>query len=341
MISGRFVSIALAWILAVAGGRAIADGESARELASEFRRAGGDPARRAELVDRAAQAGPRAAGALRSRLVAELRADLARYRAQLTHLASAALRERRTSRREVETLRDTVLSLGRDPGLSHERLVTDGAPALDRLVELLVVPPHEVSRELAAEREALERRGAWFDRLEAVVASERRIEDGKPPEPSTFEEILERNERLATALAMKTSRADRRVLEQNEELSWEIDAGEALGILDLNVTRMVLGLSALRIDPRLCAAARDHSNDMRTEGFFSHTSPVPGKTSFSDRASRFRASASSENIASGYRDPAMTNRNWFLSPGHHRNMLGGHGRVGLGRSDSHWTQMFG
>jgi uncharacterized protein YkwD len=35
-------------------------------------------------------------------------------------------------------------------------------------------------------------------------------------------------------------------------------------------------------------------------------------------------------------------RGWFLSPGHHKNMLGeSHARQGLGRSGKYWTEMFG
>jgi len=142
-------------------------------------------------------------------------------------------------------------------------------------------------------------------------------------------------------LAMRLSKGDRRTLLANDETAWEIDSGEALGILDLNALRLLLGLRALRADPKLCAAARDHSNDMRRLGFFAHESPVEGKSSFSDRAGNFGTSARSENIANGQRQPAATNRQWFLSPGHHKNMLGNHGRIGLGRSGTYWTQLFG
>jgi uncharacterized protein YkwD len=32
---------------------------------------------------------------------------------------------------------------------------------------------------------------------------------------------------------------------------------------------------------------------------------------------------------------------WWHSPGHLKNMMGSHGRVGLGNFQKTWTQMFG
>ena len=76
-------------------------------------------------------------------------------------------------------------------------------------------------------------------------------------------------------------------------------------------------------------------------GFFSHTSPVEGKRTPSDRAARFGTSASAENIAQGQPTGPAAIRSWWYSPGHHRNMMGAFARVGLGRSEAYWTQMFG
>ena len=116
---------------------------------------------------------------------------------------------------------------------------------------------------------------------------------------------------------------------------------EHLGTLELNRLRYLLGLSLVRIDPKLSDAARDHSKDMTNVGFFSHTSPVSGKRRFGQRAANFGTSASAENIAAGQRTGPGAIRAWWYSPGHHKNMLGGHGRTGLGQHGSMWTQMFG
>jgi autotransporter-associated beta strand protein len=75
--------------------------------------------------------------------------------------------------------------------------------------------------------------------------------------------------------------------------------------------------------------------------FFSHESPLEGKKSPWDRAKLKGATASAENIISGQRDGKSANMAWFHSPGHHKNMLGEHARVGIGRSGTHYTEMFG
>ena len=66
-----------------------------------------------------------------------------------------------------------------------------------------------------------------------------------------------------------------------------------------NVEREKRGLTALAYDPLLETAAQDHSVDMRDRGFFSHTSPVRGKRTVSDRyrAVGLPQTATGENIA--------------------------------------------
>jgi uncharacterized protein YkwD len=80
---------------------------------------------------------------------------------------------------------------------------------------------------------------------------------------------------------------------------------------------------------------------MSTRGFFSHTSPVPGKKTPWDRAKRFGTQARAENIFMGPTDALRVNQGWFHSPGHHKNMLNpGFTYIGLGRYQRHWTQVF-
>ncbi|NIP94792.1 MAG: CAP domain-containing protein, partial [Akkermansiaceae bacterium] len=94
--------------------------------------------------------------------------------------------------------------------------------------------------------------------------------------------------------------------------------------------RLLVGLPALELDPKLCEASRGHSEDMSKLGFFSHTSPVPGKATPSDRARRAGTSGGAENIYTGSRNPEAANKGWFYSPGHHKNMFNpGYRRIGL------------
>jgi uncharacterized protein YkwD len=148
-------------------------------------------------------------------------------------------------------------------------------------------------------------------------------------------------------IARKASGLDRdglRILEKNRKIAKNADIPPEIaeGIEECNMWRLYTGRNALVIDPKLCEAAHGHSQDMAERNFFAHVSPVPGKTQFTDRARRAGTTASGENIYMGSTDPHAANEGWFFSPGHHKNMFNeGHRRIGLGRFNRHWTQMFG
>ncbi len=135
-----------------------------------------------------------------------------------------------------------------------------------------------------------------------------------------------------------------RIMEKNRKIAQKakIPEPERLGVADANTMRLLAGLNALVIDPKLCATGRDHSKDMETLGFFAHESPVKGKKTPFIRANNFGTTASAENIYMGSTHPREANKAWFYSPGHHRNMFNpSHRRIGLGQHNRHWTQLFG
>jgi uncharacterized protein YkwD len=80
---------------------------------------------------------------------------------------------------------------------------------------------------------------------------------------------------------------------------------------------------------------------MCREGFFAHESPVSGRETPWKRAQAAGTTASAENIAAGTDSGGGAVQMWWHSPGHHKNMLGGQPRTGLGRYERHWTQLFG
>jgi uncharacterized protein YkwD len=92
-----------------------------------------------------------------------------------------------------------------------------------------------------------------------------------------------------------------------------------------NAVRVKNGLPPFTWDAEVCRMARDHSEHMWREGYFSHTTP-DGKR-LRDRARlvgilQFRVVA--ENIAynQGYEDPgAFAVERWMLSPKHRANIL--------------------
>jgi len=112
----------------------------------------------------------------------------------------------------------------------------------------------------------------------------------------------------------------------------------------LNLQRSWLGFGPFRMEEKLCAAARGHSEDMARLGFFSHTSPIKGKASPGQRAklAGFQGGWSGENIFMGSASHTGAFNGWFGSDGHRFIMFAsGPNRIGIGPSGRHWTMMTG
>lgn len=137
------------------------------------------------------------------------------------------------------------------------------------------------------------------------------------------------------------ARQDQTIMTNNAALKTQVPAAEYEQIWLTNLYRILVGKTPLKINPKLCDAAREHSSDMMEHKFFAHESPLPGKRTPSDRAQRHGASASGENIFMGNKTASAAFWAWFLSLGHHKNMLGGYAEIGVGNHEIYWTQMFG
>jgi uncharacterized protein YkwD len=255
----------------------------------------------------------------------------------------------------IAELRAVIVGHARRPELTKDEIVRDSDPALAELGRLLLPEPEEFADadaalaaaldELRAQRDELPQ---WFELYVEATAglelhrdAERHFQRHPHPEAPPTAAAVDDTIATARLLGLASSDRDRKALLTNAGFAGRMDAEELAGTAELNRIRLLLGLPLLRIDEKLSDCARDHSTDMHTLGFFSHTSPVDGKQSFGQRAARFGVSASSENIANGHADGQGAIHGWWHSPGHHRNMLGNHGRTGLGRHERMWTQLFG
>lgn len=256
---------------------------------------------------------------------------------------------------KVAAARSALLAISRTPDLTKERIHQDCDPLLQQLTEWLLPTVDQV---LAADPQAdalvtglrtqTEALRSLYDfylevlqELDQEAAGRRHADQrrqlAEPPNGDAVEAELG----LLCVQALPLPGRDAKVLEANAALRGRLDAEEWRGTFALNRIRVALGLPTVLIDEKLGNAARDHSQDMHEQHFFSHESPVPGKRSFGDRAARAGTSASAENIAAGHQTGAAAIEGWWYSPGHHKNMLGNHGRTGLGRCENLWTQMFG
>ncbi len=331
-------------------------GKSAAVLASDFSRAGATDEQRRAAADALLGMGADGAQKLERELDQFLKKRETAYLQKYEKAVKAVLDKKpklnSAAQAEVKSLRQKMAQLrALGDKLTKEEVVKEGDPSMARLAELLYVAPDEVARTvpdaLREERTEIASYDKYVDRCRTALAKkpEANAADLPDTKPATVEQDLARLEMLTCvreiAARLAVPPKDLRTLLENEKLTPKIDAKEALGILDLNRMRLLLGEQALAIDPKLCLAARDHSNDMRTKSFFAHESPVPGKKLPWDRARRAGTVAHAENIAMGQTTPQEVNLGWFHSPGHHINMLNPTLSVmGLGRSGTHWTQMF-
>jgi hypothetical protein len=315
-------------------------------LLSEFRRARSDPLQREDLMQRAMQQGALAVVALSDLVRREMQPKLSGYSKKFYQRASALVRKKlsQADLAEVVRLRQTIFSLQEGDKLTKEAIVQQADPALRRLREIFIIPRQAVWErypELQNNREKLQSLGSLWEHLNVYLYRQLPDDKHKPKHPPSFDRYLQGEEDLAVWLAAPMDDVTKAVLAANAQLAPVLDPEEARCILALNLTRNLLGLSALAVDLKLCAAARDHAHDMMTLKFFSHRSPVPGKTTHFDRAKNFGTTTSGENIYAGGTDGKAAHDAWWHSPGHHRNMLGKHKRVGVGRAGRHFTQMFG
>jgi uncharacterized protein YkwD len=116
-------------------------------------------------------------------------------------------------------------------------------------------------------------------------------------------------------------------------------------ILELtNKERKDAGLSALKPNPKLFKAARDHSENMAKQGELNHTLDAKGPAErLADVGYKQRGWA--ENIAMGQRMPAEIVQMWMGSEMHKANMLSQHTEIGIGVTAAadgtrYWTQVF-
>ena len=248
-----------------------------------------------------------------------------------------------TGAETIRTQRKTVLDLLGNNRLTSEMIRAKADPALAQLEKILIVERETVLKEapsLREERERLLALGELWQQCTDWLAKQN--PGGNPEKAENFKASLESEETLTALLVAAPDDEVRNVLMENVRLESQIPVEEARGLRRLNRVRLVLGLRPLLIDPHLCEAARDHSKDMATKGFFGHESPVPGKTTLVDRAKRFGTTARGENIAGGTTSgEEVIMKWWWYSPGHLKNMMGDYARVGLGGYETTWTLLFG
>ena len=127
------------------------------------------------------------------------------------------------------------------------------------------------------------------------------------------------------------------------QVSSAVTSFESEVIRLVNEIRVQNGLKPLTANWELSRVARHKSQDMRDQGYFSHTSPTYGTPFQMIKSFGLSFRTAGENIAKGYATPQAVVNGWMNSSGHRANILNasytqiGVGYVGQGH---YWTQMF-
>ena len=323
----------------------------AAQLVAALRRPGVTPDQRKDLADKLLAMGNDGARELARYAAADAAARRDAYLARVERAAKDVIAARAKANggqpkvtAEVAAVRAASLATSRRPQLPEEAIKDKCDPAVARLAALLWVTPEEALKQqpdLAADRiDVLDLAQTYHAAAEKLPAADRKTLPALPP-TEEFEQAIAAAEQLACMLALTASPPDRAALQRNVPLAAKMDFQEAASVVELNRLRLLLGLSALAIDPKLCDASRDHSKDMKEMNFFEHESPVPGKETPWKRAARAGTSASAENLFEGREGGKEAIDAWWHSPGHHANLVRPAKRVGVGRHEGHWTQLFG
>jgi uncharacterized protein YkwD len=111
----------------------------------------------------------------------------------------------------------------------------------------------------------------------------------------------------------------------------------------VNQARTQAGCKALADDPRLDMAAQQHSDDMSSRDYFSHTTPE-GVTFDKRELAAGYPNPGGENIAQGQTSAQQVMTAWMNSSGHRANILNcSFVAIGIGLNTNrwYWTQDFG
>lgn len=107
-------------------------------------------------------------------------------------------------------------------------------------------------------------------------------------------------------------------------------------------TTVMPPVAAISWNDQLAKAAYDHSVDMKSNNYFSHTGLNGSTAGQRITAAGYTWAAYGENIANGYTSEQAVVDGWLGSEGHCKNIMNaGFKDMGVGREGNYWTQAFG
>ncbi|CAH1054883.1 CAP domain-containing protein [Paenibacillus pseudetheri] len=109
----------------------------------------------------------------------------------------------------------------------------------------------------------------------------------------------------------------------------------------VNKERAAAGLKPVAGLDSLHKVAATKATDMRTNNYFSHTSPTYGSPFDMMKSFGITYNAAGENIAMGQKTPEEVMKAWMNSAGHRANILNANfNYIGVGYDNNYWVQEF-
>ncbi|WP_058305945.1 CAP domain-containing protein [Gracilibacillus massiliensis] len=230
----------------------------------------------------------------------------------------------RFSESDIQTLIDKLLT---DWTVEQEQPKEEEAPVLEVPEETKETTPAEPAEE---KQEEADQEG----QEQANIENKQQEPVKEEPKESTEEA---KQEQSAPTEEVKQDDTE------DEPVSNDINQFEREVVELTNQERQQQGLPALKLDQELSKVARNKSQDMADNGYFSHNSPTYGSPFDMIQQAGINYQTAGENIAKGQRTPEEVVNGWMNSEGHRANILNGdftHIGVGFVEDGNHWTQQF-
>jgi uncharacterized protein YkwD len=136
---------------------------------------------------------------------------------------------------------------------------------------------------------------------------------------------------------------------QKPDMTYNVNTSVMLGLVNevrskgcTCGTTIMPAVPALAWNGLLAKAAYDHSNDMKMNGYFSHTGRDNRSPGERIKAAGYNWRTYGENIAMGQTTEQIVMKSWLNSEGHCKNIMNKNFKeIGVGRAGNYWTQVFG
>ncbi|QFT89197.1 Cysteine-rich secretory protein family protein [Bacillus sp. THAF10] len=179
--------------------------------------------------------------------------------------------------------------------------------------------------------------GAPAEAAEKQAPKEEQKQEAKAPEKAEAPK-----EEAQAPAPQKTEQAEKPAAEK-QAADGEVSEFEQKVVELTNAEREKGGLAPLELDAELSKVAKEKSNDMQKNNYFSHNSPTYGSPFDMMKQFGVEYKTAGENIAQGQQSPEEVVNAWMNSEGHRANIMNEnftHIGVGHVEEGNYWTQMF-